>query len=52
MTTTMAATMTKAVTRAAKIQTAGLRHHADEACGCWAFGIADGDHGGGEAGGP
>jgi hypothetical protein len=38
------------VTRAAKIQTAGLCHHGDGACACWAFGMAGGDHGAGWGG--
>src|SRR5882757_3371661 len=41
-TTTTAATMTTTVTTAARIQTAGLCHHGDGACACWAFGIAGG----------
>ena len=49
MTTTTAATMTTKVTRTANIKTAGLRHHEDEPCACWVFGIAGGGHGAGAA---
>ena len=52
MTMTTATTMPMTVTSANRIQTAAFCHQADGACGCWAFGIAGGDHVGGPSSAP
>src|SRR4051794_25089885 len=52
MTMTTATTMPMTVTSANRIHTAAFCHHADGACGCWAFGIAGGDHVGGPSTAP